>query len=106
AVRMRKSDRGSAGRDETAARDFQCHDDLPSCFPSEDARRGRAPAASLLLTRIVSRVDVIDASRADVLKWTLTGTRSTPSFDYAISARLNLRRNSNTEVLRRFGVDR
>jgi hypothetical protein len=37
---------------------------------------------------------------------TLTGTRSTHSFDCAISARLNLRRNSNTEVLSRFGVDR
>ena len=34
-----------------------------------------------------------------------TGTRSSPSFDDAIGACLNLRRNSNTEVLGCFGVD-
>src|SRR6266487_2262522 len=36
---------------------------------------------------------------------TLTGTRSSPSFDDAISARPNLRRDSYTKVLGRFAID-
>jgi hypothetical protein len=34
-----------------------------------------------------------------------SGTRGSPSFDYGISARSNLRWDSYTEVLRRFAID-
>jgi hypothetical protein len=50
-----------------------------------------------------SRLDLLVAN---ITAWDPYRNSQQSSFDYAISARLNLRRNSNTEILGRFGVDR
>ena len=66
---MRKSDHGSAGGDEAAAGNFQCHDDLPSCFRSEDARRGRAAAGPSAAGLTFDIEPLLGTLRAEASRW-------------------------------------